>query len=561
MFDGRRIDQAYINGSVITVDDAHTIASAVGIKGDRIVFVGSTEELLRVADPDTVITDLAGRTLMPGINDCHFHPILNGMLGTELDSAMLDTTKKNCPTLRSMLDLVRRVAAEKKPGAWISMMGYEPMLFEDEQRHPTIEELDEAGCGHPVHCMHLGGHICMYNHKALEYLGVYDPEDAKKYPDGEVVVENGKLTGLVRGHTHFWLWGQVEYTEAQQMRAAMKSHQLCIENGITSVGDMGECDAPSYHIMQKLCKNGTFKVRSYMALHSIFGKRYSLEDNDHWMKLGFVTGLGDEHFRVGPCKFMIDGGAGAPSCAVRAPYSHDPALPYEIGWEREETARYIEQIQAAECQATSHAIGDLAVEYMVEGYERCFAKDPDRTRALRHRIEHCTLVDPDLIARIARLGVIPTINPGMITQNGAVYEKHFGPERTKYMMALRSFLDAGVPAAIASDAPSGPVGLATLDGAVNRYDRMKGFAFSQNQRIGVLEAIRCMTRNGAYASFEEDRKGSIETGKLADLAILSGDVLAVDPMAIPTLKVDRTVIGGETVFNRGTLSDVRGGNE
>ena len=368
-FDFSYLDIAFKNGSVITVNDTDEIAEVVGIKGNKIVFVGSNADIDQLIDEHTKVYDLAGRTLMPGINDTHYHPILNGMIAPELDSAMVDTGLSACKTIPELLDLIRRIAATEKPGQWISTMGYEAGLLA-EQRHPTLEELDAAAPNNPLQCCTCNGHISTYNSKALEYLGVYGPEDASKYPEGEVVVENGKLTGLVRGHTHFWLWGQVEYTEEQQRKAAMRSHQQLLENGITSIGDMGECDRPSYHIMQKMCRSGEFKVRSYMALHSIFGKPYSKEDNEHWMKLGFITGLGDEHFRVGPCKFMIDGGSGGPSCYTREPYSHDPELPSERGWEREETWDYIKLIDDAECQATAHAIGDGAVEFMWRAMRR-----------------------------------------------------------------------------------------------------------------------------------------------------------------------------------------------
>ena len=136
---------------------------------------------------------------------------------------------------------------------------------------------------HILQCCTCNGHISTYNSKALEYLGVYGPEDASKYPEGEVVVENGKLTGLVRGHTHFWLWGQVEYTEEQQRKAAMRSHQQLLENGITSIGDMGECDRPSYHIMQKMCRSGEFKV---CLLYTSIGEAKGV--------LHFSRGFGDE---------------------------------------------------------------------------------------------------------------------------------------------------------------------------------------------------------------------------------------------------------------------------
>jgi len=550
-FDFSYLDIAFKNGSVITVNETDEIAEAVGVKGNKIVFVGSNEEIDQLIDAHTQVIDLAGRTLMPGINDTHFHPILNGMLGPDMSCGMVDTGMGNCKSLAEMLDLLRKELATKKPGQWVSMMGYEPLLF-PEKRHPTIEELDAIAPDNPVHCMHGGGHICMYNSKALEYLGVYGPEDAAKYPPDEVEVVDGKLTGQVRGHTHFWLWGQVEYTEEQQKNAAMKSHQLCLEKGITSVGDMGACDRPSYHVMQKLCRSGQFKVRSYMALHSIFGKPYSKEDNDHWMKLGFVTGLGDEHFRVGPCKFMIDGGSGGPSCYTREPYSHDPTMVREKGWEREEVWEYIKQINDAECQATAHAIGDGAIEFMVEGYEKAFeaCADKEAFKARRHRIEHCTLVDQDLIDRMAKMNICPSVNAGLVFKLGANYAKFYGPERNKYLGALKSMMDAGIKCSLHSDAPSGPCGLECIDGAVNRYDHVQNVQCDRTQAVSVLEAIRCATINGAYSSYEENIKGSIEVGKLADMIVLSDDILKIDPMDIHKLDVDMTMIDGVVEYQR-----------
>ena len=548
-FDFSYLDIAFKNGSVITVNAKDEIAEAVGVKGNKIVFVGSNADIDQLIDDHTKVVDLAGRTLMPGINDAHFHPILNGMLGPDMSCGMIDTTKKNCPSLEAMLQMIRDTAKTLEPGRWISMMGYEPTLF-PEGRHPTIEELDAAAPNNPVHCMHGGGHICMYNHKALEYLGVYGQEDAAKYPQDEVEVVDGKLTGMVRGHTHFWLWGHVEYTEEQQRKAALKSQQQCFAAGITSVGDMGACDRPSYHTMQKLCRNGEFRVRSYMALHSIFGKPYSLEDNDHWLQLGLITGLGDEHFRVGPCKFMIDGGTGGPSCATREPFSHDPSLPRERGWEREETWDYIKKINDAECQCTAHAVGDLAIEFMVEGYERCFAENPERVRSLRHRIEHCVIVDQDLIDRMASMNICPVLHPGLIQMLGKNLAAFYGPERNRYLEAVRSMLDAGIKVSLHSDAPSGPIGINVIDAAVNRYDRSKDYQFDQTQCVSVLEAIRCYTLNPAYASFQEDIKGSIEVGKLADLIVLSDDILKIDPMDIYKLKVDMTMIDGVVEYER-----------
>ncbi|WP_352400169.1 amidohydrolase [Anaerotignum sp.] len=546
-FDFSYIDTAFINGKVITVNEKDEILEAVGIKGNKIVFVGLTEEILKITDDKTRIIDLEGKTLMPGLIDSHYHPILSGLLGEGLNAPMIDTFYGNCKSLDEMLGMVREAVKIKKPGQWISMMGYEPTLF-PEQRHPTIEELDAAAPDNPVHCMHGGGHICMYNTKALEYLDVYTPKDAEKYPQDEVEVVDGRLTGMVRGHTHFWLWGKVDYTQDDQERAAMKAHQHCLQNGITSIHDCGECDKPSYHIMQKLCREGKFKVRSYMMLHSIFGKRYSLADNNHFLELGLTSGLGDEHFKIGSSKFMIDGGSGGPSCATREPYCHNPNLPRERDWEREEVAAYIKKINDAECQATAHAIGDLAIEFMVEGYEQAFAKNPRPD--LRHRIEHCTIVDQDMINRMAKMNICPSVNVSSIQKLGAKFVDFYGEERNKYICAIRSMIDAGVKCSLHSDTPSYPAGIALLDSAVNRYDRTVGVQCDKTQAVSVLEAVRCATINGAYSSFEEDIKGSVEVGKLADLIVLSDDILSISPMEIYNLDVEMTMIDGVIEYQK-----------
>ena len=550
-FDFSYLDIAFKNGSVITVNESDEIAQAVGVKGNKIVFVGTNEEIDQLIDEKTQVIDLKGRTLMPGINDSHYHPILNGMIGTDLDSAMVDTDFAQAKDIPSVLAILKAVTDTKAPGKWVSSMGFEATLLK-EQRYPTLEELDAVAPNNPLQAITCNGHNAIYNSKALEYLKVYTAEDAKKYPEGEVVVADGKLTGEVRGHTHFWLWGQVEYTEPQQRKAAMKSQKQCLELGITSVGDMGECDAPSYHIMQKMCRDGDFKIRSYMALHSIFGKHYSLEDNEHWMKLGFVTGLGDEHFRVGPCKFMIDGGSGGPTCYTREPYSHDPNAPSERGWEREETWDYIKKVDDAECQCTAHAMGDGAIEFMVEGYEKAFAacEDKEAFKARRHRIEHCMLVDQDLIDRMAKMNICPSVNAGLQIRNGKNLARFYGPKREKFLGALKSMMEAGVVCSLHSDAPSGPVGFEMIDGAVNRYDLRQGYQCDMSQAVTVLQAIRCCTYNAAYQSYEEKIKGSVEVGKLADLIVCDRDILAMDTHELHNVKVDLTMIDGKVEYQR-----------
>jgi predicted amidohydrolase YtcJ len=535
------------NGSVITVDAADRVVQAVGIKKNRIVFTGTDAEAEALIGPETKVFDLAGRALLPGFIDTHFHPILAGFFGDDEDAAIINTGRKNCKSIEDILNLVRKAAARRKPGQWISMMGYDQNQVA-EKRHVRLEELDQAAPHNPVQCMRNCGHVSVYNSLALASIGVETAADAAKYPKNEIVVEGGRLTGIVKDHTHFLIWSRVNYSEAQQLKALQGSNELLLRNGITSIHDPGECGKTSYNLMLRCCGQRKFKPRTYMMLHSIYGKPFSLADVDHFLALGLESGIGDDYFRLGTCKFMIDGGTSGPSCATREPYSHDPHLPGILGWEREETAAYIAKINEAGCQCSAHAVGDLAVEFMVEGYERAFQTKP-RPEA-RHRIEHCALTDQDLIDRMARMNICPSCNPGFITVNGSNYTRYYG-SRMKYFTPLRSMIDAGIRVSISSDAPSGPAEpMALLDGCVNRVDRITGEAVDQTQAITVEEALRLYTYNGAYASGEEDRKGSIEVGKLADLTVLSENILAIPPERIPELKVDLTMIDGVIEFER-----------
>lgn len=547
IFDYSYADYAFKNGRVITVNEKDEIVEAVAVKGNKIVYVGDNAGLEKIIDNNTKVIDLKGRALTPGFIDTHYHPILNGFFGNTEDAAIINTGYSNCKSIKDIVELIKKAAAKRKPGEWISMMGYDQNRVE-ERRHITIEEMDEVAPNNPVQCMRMCGHICMYNTLALNSVDIFTPEDAKKFAQDEVVVENGKLTGMVKDHSHFYIWSKVVYTDEQQRTAAMKSKDLLLRNGITSVHDAGECDKPSYHIMQSLCRSGEFKIREYMMLHSIFGKPVSLEDNEHFLALGLQSGIGDEHFKIGTCKFMIDGGTSGPSCATREPYCHDPDMPGILGWKREEVAEYIKKINEAECQASAHAVGDLAIEFMVEGYEKAFKTNP-RPEA-RHRIEHCAIVDQDLIDRMAKLNICPSTNPGMIAWNGRNYTRFYG-DRMKYFIALKSMIDAGVMVSIGSDAPSGPVeSMSILDACVNRTDRVTNEPVDQTQKITILEAIRLYTYNGAYSSYEEKIKGSIEVGKLADMVVLSEDIISYPQDKILDIKVDMTIIDGKIEYER-----------
>ncbi|EOS70270.1 hypothetical protein C818_01685 [Lachnospiraceae bacterium MD308] len=540
------IDKAFINGRIITVNAQDDICEAVGIKKNKIVFVGTNEEIKSLIDENTEILDLKGRAMTPGFIDSHYHPILSGFM----NGAIIDATYPKCKSIEDIKALVRERAKATPKGNWIKLWGYDNNKLR-EKRHVTLEDLDDAAPEHPVQCMRTCGHVCIYNTLGLAAGDIKTPEDIKRFGEGEIEVIDGKFTGLTRDLSAFYLWSKVKYTDEELRDAIERANKACLEGGITSVHDCGECDAPAYSMMFKAAANGWFKPRQFMMLHSIFGKPFSKEDNEHFLNLGFHTGLGNQQFRIGSCKFMVDGGSSGPTMATREPYSHNPDLPRILSWEREEVAGYIDYINKHDCQATAHAEGDLAVEFMVEGYEKALKNYYRKPEEHRHRIEHCVIVDDDLIQRMKAMGIIPVANTHFIPLNGSDYHRYFG-ERINYLFALRSFIDAGLRPAIGCDAPTAACdAIAGLDGAVNRIDRGTGEVCGPGQRISMLEAIRCYTLNGAYASFEDDIKGSIEIGKLADFTVFSDDILAIDPVDIVKTKVDYTIIDGEIYYKRG----------
>jgi len=545
-FDFTYVDTAFKSGKVITVNEKNEICEAVGIKGNKIVFVGTDADLEKIIDKNTLVYDLGGRTLMPGLIDTHIHPFLLAFLGTEPHSPMIDLFGDRIKSISDIKAEIDKALAVKEKGKWISMWGYEaPNLAE--KRDPTLEELDKFSPENPLQCMEGSGHKCMFNSKALEKIGIFTAEDAKKYPEGDVGIKDGKLTGMLYGVTLFYLWSKIDYpTDALEDEVCRVSDEL-VSKGLTSIHDMGALDKPSYHSMQKLARERKFKPRVYMALHSIFGKPFSKEDNAHFLALGLRPGLGDIYFKIGSNKFMIDGGSSGPSCYTREPYDHDAHALREKAWEKDEAAEYIRMINDAEGQATAHAIGDGAVEYMVEGYEKAFETNPRPD--LRHRIEHCTLTDQNLIDRMAKMNICPSVNAGIVAKNGGNYERFYG-RRNDYFGALKSMLEAGMKPSLQSDAPSGPYGFECIDGAVNRYDRVRNIQCNQTQCISVMDAIKVATLYGAYASYEENIKGSLEVGKLADMIVLDSDILSIDKFDINKVKVDLTMIDGEVVYVR-----------
>jgi len=522
-------DLAVVNARVLTSDAALPRAEAFAVKNGRFVAVGSTADVRNVVTRRTQVIDAQQMTVTPGFIDCHCHPS-----GVE----ELYGVNTNLRTVREVQAAIRKKAESTPPGTWVS--GF---MFDDTKldRALTRKDLDEATNEHPVVVNHRGGHTSWYNSKALELAGI-TPQTPDP-PDGRFFRDNGDLTGRVAENARdvFDKIGTREHFTPEQQRnrarAGMKyMSELFNACGLTSVHN---AMAQTEHILAyEDCRmNGELTHRAYMMV----GQKEAFAG---LKAAGIYTGFGDELIRVGGIKFVADGSASERTMRMSTPYvgTTDYGI---LTMTQEQIYEAVDDAHSHNFQVGVHANGDVTIDMVLKAYERALQKWPAPDR--RHRIEHCTLVNPDLLRRIKASGVIPTPFWTYIYFHGEKWAQ-YGDEKVGWMFAHRSFLDNGIRVPGASDYNPGPFEpLMAIQSMVTRTD-YKGRVWGARQKVSVDEALTIATINGAYASSEENLKGSITAGKLADFVMLEKDPHDVAPTEIMNIKVNRTVLGGKTVY-------------
>ena len=528
---GGEPDLIVMNGKVFTSDPAQPRAEAFAVKNGRFIAVGSTSDVRNLAIARTRIIDAERMTVTPGFIDAHCHP--SGV-------QELYGVNTNLRTVREIQAAIRRKAESTPPGYWIN--GF---MFDDTKLDRPLmkKDLDEATTEHPVVVAHRGGHTSWYNSKALELAGI--TKDTPDPPDGRFFRENGELTGRVAENARRVFNGvgkRETFTREQQRERARNGmrymSQLFNAAGLTSVHNAGT--SPEHILAYEDCrKNGELTHRAYMMIRST-------EAFNGLKAANIYTGFGDEWIRVGGIKFVADGSASERTMRMSTPYvgTNDYGI---LTMTQDQIYEAVDDAHSHNFQVGIHANGDVTIDMVLNAYERALQKWPDPNR--RHRIEHCTLVNPDLIRRIKANGVIPTPFWTYVYYHGEKWSQ-YGDEKVRWMFAHRSFLDAGIRVPGASDYNPGPFEpLMAIQSMVTRTD-YKGRVWGANQKVTVDEALTIGTINGAYASSEENLKGSITAGKLADFVFLEKDPHEVPPNEIMTIKVNRTAVGGRIVYPR-----------
>jgi len=522
-------DTIIAGGRVLTMDPALPVAEAIAIRGDRILAVGSNDDIANLAGPNTKRVDARGLTVTPGFIDAHSHPLFAGeATGVNV----------NLPRIADVQQALKGQAARTPPGHWVRGYMYDDTIFED-NRPLNLADIDEVVTEHPVFVAHRGGHTAVVNSKAFEVAGITidtpDPVGGKFYR------ENGKFTGKVaelalQPFQSSGIWPQM--TRALRQEAVKISSRNMAASGLTSTTDaFGEYD--DFLAYQDAYAAGEMFFRlSFMP-----GGNSPMYEG---MKQGGIrSGFGDDMLRIGAVKFGADGSASERTMRMSTPFEGKPGDYGILTMTQEQIDAAVDDAFAHGFRIGIHANGDVTIDMVLKAYERVLKNHTGPNP--RYRIEHCSLINDSLIARIKAAGVIPAPFYTYAYYHGNKWVD-YGPEKMKSMFAHRSFIDAGIPVAPASDYTPGPFEpMMALQSMVTRKDK-QGRVWGPNQCISVDEAMQVCTVNGAYASFEEHLKGSLTPGKLADIVLLASDPHEVDPDEIVNIGIVRTILGGKTVF-------------
>ena len=530
-------DLVLINGKIRTVNEAQPQAEAVACRQGRIVAVGTTSEIRRLIGAATRVVDLQGRLVVPGFNDAHVH-FFSG--GAGLASVQLRDAKSEA----EFRERIGAFAARLRAGRWILEGNWDHENWTP-ARLPTRQLIDDVTPHNLVFIQRLDGHMALASTSALKLAGV--TRETADPPGGTIVRdEKGEPTGVLKDAAMSFVSRMIPKPDdeeiAEAVRAAMR---YAAENGVTSVQDMS-ASPDVLAVYQKL-----------LARHELTVRIYGHQPLAAWERLASVgvrAAFGGEKLKIGGLKGFADGSLGSTTALFFEPYLDAPdtaGLPSDEMFPASGMQERIIKADRAGLQVAVHAIGDKANSTILAMFQEAIRQNGERDR--RFRIEHAQHLRKAEIQQFARLRVIASMQPYHAIDDGRWAEKRIGPERAKGTYAFRSLLDAGAILAFGSDwfvAPMEPL-MGIYAAATRRtLDGKHPQGWAPAEKITVAEALRAYTLGSAYASFDENLKGSIEPGKVADLVVLSDDILAINPVELAKTKVMMTVFDGKVIYER-----------
>ena len=526
-------DTIYHNATVHTANDDAPTAGAIAVEGGRIAAVGPADTVLALADAGTVLVDLGGMTVLPGLIDSHGHMANLGTLQVGVVN-LAGTT-----SYEEVIERVRQRAEETPDGAWIIGRGWDHESWPSKEL-PDHRNLSDIVPDHPVWLVRVDGHAALANELALRAAGV---DETTESPEGGEIIraDNNRPTGTVVNNAKALIERVIPPTAYGDTREqVLAAQRLCLAAGLTGVHDIG-VSPRQVELYKDLADSGLLKLRVYAVLHGRDAVPY-FERN------GILV---SDRVTARATKLYMDGAMGSRGAWMLEPYKDRPADddgdPYTgLTVTDPEFIDFIARHGVEHgYQVCVHAIGDRANRRVLDSFERAGASDA------RFRVEHAQLLHPDDIPRFGALGVIPSMQPTHCTSDMRWVAARVGEERAGGAYAWRSLIDAGATIAGGSDFPvESHNPFLGFYAAVTRQnlDAQPPGGWRPEQRMTRAETLKSFTLWAAHAAFEEDDKGSLEPGKLADFIVIDRDVMTCDPGDIPGTRVLRTVVGGETVY-------------
>ena len=539
------------HANIYTVDDDQPTAEAVAVIGDTIAFVGTQADVQSWIGENTKVLDLEGKTMTPGLIEGHAHFMGIGINQLELD---LMATK----SFDDIVAQVQAAAQEAQPGDWITGRGWHQdkwdSLPEMVQGFPVHDALSAASPHNPVYLKHASGHMALANAQAMEAAGVMNIDQegmqAQEVAGGEVIRDLlGNPTGLFNENAMALITQHIpDRTPESNRRAAELAMEECLKHGITSFHDAG-AGQEVIDLYKELAEAGKLKTRLWVMLS---GRDTTLLEN--YFAKGPEIGLGNNFLTIRSIKLYTDGALGSRGAWLLAEYTD---MPGQFGHETTPMPRVYEvSLQALEhgFQVGSHAIGDRANREVLDQYEKAFKQRPDSAKDARFRIEHAQHLSAQDIPRFAELGVVPAMQAIHMSSDRPWAIERLGKERIEEgAYVWRKLLDSGAIIANGTDAPVEPVNpIPSFYASVSRKT-LKGEpegGYEPSQKMTREEALKSYTIFPAYAAFEEDLKGSITVGKLADFTVFSQDLMTVPEDQILDTEVVYTVVGGKVLYEQ-----------
>ncbi|MEW6455915.1 MAG: amidohydrolase [Acidobacteriota bacterium] len=528
-------DLALTNGNVITMDCKIPLAQAIAIKGERILFVGSNFDIRAYIGKQTKIIDLEGKTIIPGLIDSHVHFI---GLGERLRSLNFVGTK----SIDEIVEIIKKNLNKYKPGEWILGGGWDHEDWEKKE-FPTHGEISEVAPDNPVYLTRVDGHAGWANKRAMEIAKI--TREIKDPAGGKIIRDSyGNPTGVFIDEAQDLITRHIpERSFEWRKESAKVAQQKCLELGLTGVHDAGVSEE-TIKIYKELADENLLKIRIYAML----GGEKVLEK---YLKTGPEIALYNNKLSIRSVKLFIDGALGSKGAALFEPYNDDPGNYGLLMTSEEKLFEITKKAVENGFQVCVHAIGDKGNHITLNVYEKVLKEINGKD--CRLRIEHAQVLLLSDIPRFSILKVIPSMQPTHATSDMYWAEKRLGEKRAKGAYAWRSLLRTGARIAAGSDFPvEDPNPLWGFYAAITRQDHNEWprGGWHPEEKMTREEALRAFTIDAAYASFEEDIKGSLEKGKLADVVVLSKDIMLIPPEEILKTEVIMTIIGGEIVYSR-----------